>query len=140
MSDFTLTTTVDRPHVDTVERVRALLGDAGFGVLTEIDMRAVLQAKLGVTTPPRVILGACRPDLAHRAVEADPRIAAVLPCNVVISAVDDTTTRVDIFDPLAMVGFVDDPGLAEVAADARERLGSVIERLTEEEVSHGTVP
>lgn len=129
MAEFTLSTTVDMSYEDTVAKVRELLGEAGFGVLTEIDMSAVLKAKLDIDTPPRIILGACRPPLAHRAVEADPRIAALLPCNAVVASEGEGRTRVDVFDPVFMTSFVDSPDLAEVAAEARERLSSVIEGL-----------
>lgn len=129
MAEFTLSTIVDEPYETTVDKVRGLLADAGFGVLTEIDMSAVLKAKLDIDTPPRVILGACRPPLAHRAVEADPRIAALLPCNAVVASEGEGRTRVDIFDPVFMTSFVDSPDLAEVAAEARERLSSVITAL-----------
>ncbi|HEY0949894.1 DUF302 domain-containing protein [Nocardioides sp.] len=126
---FTLSTTVERPYDDTVAAVRAALGDQGFGVLTEIDLKATLAAKLGVDVPPQVILGACRPQLAHRALEVDPSIAAVLPCNVVVRSVGETTTLVEAFDPDAMMGLAGD-GLTDVAAEARERLSAALAALT----------
>ncbi|QLQ10314.1 MAG: DUF302 domain-containing protein [Nocardioidaceae bacterium] len=129
MTEFTLSATVDAPYEATVEQVRALLGDAGFGVLTEIDLQATLRAKLGVETPPRVILGACRPPLAYAALQADPRIAAMLPCNVVVSATSDTATKVEVFDPEAMVSFSDAEAIAGVAADARQRLSKMLDSL-----------
>jgi uncharacterized protein (DUF302 family) len=79
MTDYTLGATIDLPYEHAVARVRALLTDAGFGVLTEIDLAATFRAKLGIELPPGVIIGACRPPLAHRALEADPRIATMLP-------------------------------------------------------------
>ncbi len=129
MEDFTLTATIDTPYEDTLQRVRGLLHEAGFGVLTEIDIAATLKEKLDVDGPPRIILGACRPALAHRAVEADPRIAAMLPCNVVVTAEGDGRSRVDVFDPAVMTGFSDDPALLEVANEARERLAGMLEAL-----------
>jgi len=137
MTEFTLRTTVASSYEDTVEAVRAALADAGFGVLTEIDLAATLRAKLGVEVAPQVILGACRPQLAHRALEADPRLAAVLPCNVVVATEADGT-RVEVFDPAAMVGFSDAEELAEVAAEARERLSGMMESLNELEEPHAT--
>lgn len=131
MPEFTLTAALPMPYDDAVALVRERLADTGFGVLTEIDIAATLKAKLDVDVPPRVILGACRPQLAHRALALDPRIAAMLPCNVVVSAVDDATSRVEVFDPEAMTSFSDAPGLAEVAAEARERLGGMLGTLTE---------
>jgi uncharacterized protein (DUF302 family) len=132
MADYTLSTTLTRPYEETVSGVRAALADAGFGVLTEIDLRATLKAKLDVDVPPQVILGACRPQLAHQALQADPSIAALLPCNVVVRALDDETTTVEAFDPDAMVSFAG-PGAGEalrpVAADARQRLATALAAL-----------
>jgi uncharacterized protein (DUF302 family) len=127
MTDFTLSATLAAPYDDTVERVRGLLADAGFGVLTEIDMAATLQAKLGVETPPRIILGACRPPLAHQALTADPRVATMLPCNVVVTVAGEGTT-VEVLDPAVMTEF--SPVLAEVAREARERLSGMLKALT----------
>lgn len=127
---YTLSTTVERPYDETVAEVREALADQGFGVLTEIDIRATLAAKLGVDVPPQVILGACRPQLAHRAMEVDPSIASVLPCNIVVRSIGDDTTIVEAFDPNAMTALAGD-GLAEIAAEARERLSAALGALTE---------
>lgn len=131
MTEFTMTATVPSSYDETVERVRALLADAGFGVLTEIDIRATLRAKLDVEVPPQVILGACRPQLAHRAIEADPRVAALLPCNVVVAA-EAQGTRVDVLDPGVMSTLSPSSVMAEVAADARERLAGMMDTLRSE--------
>jgi uncharacterized protein (DUF302 family) len=128
---FTLSTTVERPYDETVAAVRVALADQGFGVLTEIDLRATLAAKLGVDVPPQVILGACRPQLAHQALQVDPSVAAVLPCNVVVRSLGEHTTIVEAFDPDAMMALAGD-GLAEVAAEARQRLTAALAALTEE--------
>ena len=128
---YTLSTTVERPYDETVAEVREALAGQGFGVLTEIDIRATLAAKLGVDVPPQVILGACRPELAHRAMEIDPSIASVLPCNIVVRSVGDDTTIVEAFDPDAMTALAGE-GLAEVAAEARQRLSAALGALTEE--------
>ncbi|MDH2415988.1 DUF302 domain-containing protein [Nocardioides sp. CER19] len=129
MTDFTLTATVPAPYDATVDRVRALLADAGFGVLTEVDLQATLRAKLEVEIPPQVILGACRPQLAHQALQADPRLATMLPCNVVVAA-EGNATRVEVLDPAVMTTFSDAPGLATVAAEARDRLSGMMKALT----------
>lgn len=130
MTEYTMRTTVARPYEATVEAVRTELGEAGFGVLTEIDIKATLKGKLDVDVAPQVILGACRPQLAHRALEVDPSIAALLPCNVVVRAVDETTTVVEAFDPDAMMSFASDGEyggtLRAVAAEARERLHAAL--------------
>ncbi len=122
MSSFTITTTVTDTYDDTVTAVRAALKDQGFGILTEIDLKAVLKEKLDVDIDPQVILGACRPPLAYEAIRVDPSIASVLPCNVVVRALDEQTCLVEAFDPDAMMGLSDSPALATVSADARQRL------------------
>jgi uncharacterized protein (DUF302 family) len=129
MSSYTLATTVTKPYADAVEATRTALSDQGFGILTEIDLAATLHAKLGVDVPPQVILGACRPPLAYQALTVDPSIAAVLPCNVVVRAVDETTTVVEAFDPDAMLGLADEPALHEVASDAKARLTAALDAL-----------
>ncbi|MBC7558685.1 MAG: DUF302 domain-containing protein [Dermatophilaceae bacterium] len=126
---YTMNTTVSRPYAETVEAVRAALADQGFGVLTEIDLKAALKAKLDVDVAPQVILGACRPQLAYQAIQLDPSIAAVLPCNVVVRSLDEHTTIVEAFDPDAMMGLAGD-AFDEVAADARHRLGAALSALT----------
>lgn len=130
MTDFTLTTTVELPFEEALARVRAGLGEAGFGVITEIDLAATLKAKIGVEVPAHVILGACRPQLAHVALEADPRVATMLPCNVVVAAKNDGT-RVEVFDPAVMHAFSDAPGIALVGAEARNRLTTMLAALKE---------
>ena len=133
MTPYTLETTIGRPYDETVEAVRAELSAAGFGILTEIDLKATLKAKLDVDVAPQVILGACRPELAHQALQAEPSIAALLPCNVVVRAVDETTTVVEAFDPDAMISLAgpDRAGetLRTVATDARQRLTAALAAL-----------
>ena len=131
MSGYTLTTTLDRTYDEAVADVRAALADQGFGVLTEIDIRATLAAKLGVDVAPQVILGACRPPLAHRALEIDPSVASMLPCNVVVRALDDDTTVVEAFDPGAMTALAGEE-LAPVAEEARTLLTAALAALTED--------
>lgn len=131
MPGYTLATTVERPYDETVEAVRVALGAQGFGILTEIDLKATLAAKLDVDVPPQVILGACRPPLAYRALHVEPSIAAVLPCNVVIRSVDEGTTVVEAFDPEVMMGLADAPQLHRVARDAKDRLTGALAAVTE---------
>ena len=108
--------------------MRAELGEAGFGVLTEIDIKATLKSKLDVDVEPQIILGACRPQLAHAAMQADPSIAALLPCNVVVRA-DGDQTIVEAFDPMAMTAMAPDApaALHDIAEDARGRLTGALE-------------
>jgi uncharacterized protein (DUF302 family) len=129
MAGFTLATTLARPYDETVAAVRAALGEQGFGILTEIDLKATLKTKLDVDVAPQVILGACRPALAYEALAAEPSIAAVLPCNVVVRAVDEATTVVEAFDPDAMMGLADNEALHTVAADAKQRLTAALAAL-----------
>lgn len=130
MTDYTISATLDRPFDQTVEAVRAALAEQGFGVLTEIDMKATLKAKLDVDIEPQVILGACRPPLAHQAITIEPSIAAVLPCNVVVRSIGAAATIVEAFDPEAMMAMTNNPALDVVAADAKQRLTDAIASLT----------
>ncbi len=133
MADFTLRATTTLPYDETVETVRGLLGDAGFGVLTEIDIKATLKKKLDVDVLPQIILGACRPQLAHVALLAEPAIAALLPCNVVVRSLDDGRTVVEAIDPDVMMSVAGEVAAADdlrtVATDARERLEKALAQL-----------
>jgi uncharacterized protein (DUF302 family) len=113
---------------DAVARVTAALKMEGFGVLTEIDIAAAFKKKLDVDFRPYVILGACNPALAHKAIEHESQIGLLLPCNVVVQEVPGGTS-VSIADPKAMFKIVDDPSLASVAEDAEARLRRVLEAL-----------
>jgi uncharacterized protein (DUF302 family) len=97
-------------------------------VLTQIDVQATLAEKLGVERSPYVILGACNPALAHRAIEANPSVGALLPCNVVLRA-DGDATIVEAMDPMAALGLVDEPAMRSIATEARDRLARVIASL-----------
>jgi uncharacterized protein (DUF302 family) len=129
VSDYTLHTSLDADLDDAEERVRAALKEEGFGVLTEIDVRATLQDKLGVEVAGYRILGACNPGLAHRGLQADPDLGALLPCNVVVRDAGDGRTDVLAADPLAMLGISAAAGLGEVASEAREALERALARL-----------
>ncbi|GEE03464.1 ABC transporter ATP-binding protein [Gordonia spumicola] len=126
MTDFTMTTTVDAPYERAVELVRAALADAGFGILTEIDVKATLKTKLDVDVEPKIILGACRPQLAHAALSVDPRVAALMPCNVVVSASGPDASFVEIMDPALMEEFTGAAELGPITADAKTRLNGVL--------------
>lgn len=128
---YTLTTTVQRPYDETVEAVREALGEQGFGVLTEIDIKATLKKKLDVDVAPQIILGACRPPLAHQALQADPSIGALLPCNVVVRSQDEGTTIVEAVDPEKMLGMSEQgAALNDVACDAKERLQKALDAVS----------
>lgn len=121
--------TLDRPYDDVVPAVREALATQGFGVLTEIDVRATLKAKLDVDVPAQVILGACRPELAHRALDATPSLGALLPCNVVVRSEADGRTVVEAIDPDAMARMEDSPVVRKVADEARVRLRAALDAL-----------
>lgn len=118
---------------DAVARVRSALRDQGFGVLTEIDVQATLKEKLGEDMAPYLILGACSPPLAHRALEVDRRIGLLLPCNVVVRAEGDVIV-VEALDPQIMVGLTGQAALAPVADEAAARLGAALDALGGEPV------
>jgi uncharacterized protein (DUF302 family) len=126
---YALTTTLTTPYDETVEAVRAALGEQGFGVLTEIDMKATLKKKLDVDVPAQVILGACRPPLAHAALQAEPSIGLLLPCNVVVRETEDGTV-VEAVDPQTMVAMTDNGDLQTVADEAKERLEKALASLS----------
>lgn len=127
---YALSTTVDRPFEQTLEAVREALQQQGFGVLTEIDLKATLKAKLDVDVEPQVILGACRPPLAHAALQAEPSVGLLLPCNVVVRASGAESTVVEALDPATMVDLTGNEALSDVATDAKARLQAALEALT----------
>ena len=118
---YTFGTRVTGAFSDIREGTVAALRTEGFGVLTEIDVAATMKAKLDVDLAPYVILGACNPPLAHRALTTNPAIGALLPCNVVVRA-DGDSIVVEAMDPKAVLGLVGDPRVDEVAGDVRARL------------------
>ena len=125
---YGMTVRLDRPFAETAGRARAALKEQGFGVLTEIDVRATLREKLGAEMEDYLIIGACNPPLAHRALDIDRRIGLLLPCNVVIRA-DGDATVVEALDPQVMVGVTGEPGLTSVADEAGRRLAAALEAL-----------
>ena len=113
-----------------IQRVTDALKAEGFGVLTEIDVKATLKKKLDVDFRPYKILGACNPPLAHRALTADPQIGLLLPCNVVVAqGEEEGMIDVSLIDPISMLGVVNNPDVESVAQDARARLERVTESL-----------
>jgi uncharacterized protein (DUF302 family) len=111
------------------ERVREALAVEGFGVLTEIDVQATLKKKLGVDQKPYLILGACNPPLAHRALTAEPAIGVLLPCNVSVFEGEDGAVWVQAIKPEAMFALVKSPGVAAIADEVGERLQRVLAAL-----------
>lgn len=114
-----------------IERVTQALQTEGFGILTEIDVQATLKKKLGIEGRPYTILGACNPPLAHQALEADPDIGLLLPCNVVVRQEADDSITVAFMDPAAVLGLVEKPGVAQLATEVRNKLERVRDSLRE---------
>ncbi|MGC4110775.1 MAG: DUF302 domain-containing protein [Nocardioides sp.] len=133
MSEYTMRVETPLAFEDAVTRVRTALAAQGFGVLTEIDVRATLEEKLGVRVPRQVILGACRPQLAHRALEAAPSIAAFLPCNVTVRESAGDGVTIEAVDPAAMTLLETGPAIAEVATEARARLRAALDTVVLQE-------
>jgi len=130
-SEYGFGTTVHLPLDEAILRTKAALKAEGFGVLTEIDVRATLEEKLGVEIASYVILGACNPALAHQALQMEPEVGLLLPCNVTVRDVAGES-RVSIVDPDAMLGVVANPAMRAIAGEAKERLKRVIAQLTTE--------
>ncbi len=118
--------TVKSSYADTIQRATDALAAEGFGVLTTIDVAATLKKKLGKETRPYVILGACNPNYAHQALEAEPEIGTLLPCNVVVREQADGATRVDIMDPKAVLKLTERADIAPIAAEVRQKLERVL--------------
>jgi uncharacterized protein (DUF302 family) len=126
-----LSTKLHTSFDDAVKRTRDALAQQGFGVLTEIDMKATLKAKLGEEMEDYLILGACNPQFAHRAVNVDRRIGVLLPCNVVVRAdpAEPDTVIIDAMNPRLMVDVTEEPGLVEIADAVAGRLQQAIDSL-----------
>jgi uncharacterized protein (DUF302 family) len=127
-----LSTALHTSFVDAVARTRDALASQGFGVLTEIDMKATLKAKLGEDMEEYLILGACNPPLAHRAVNADRQIGLLLPCNVVVRAdrTDDTSVIVEAMNPQILVEVTGEPALRDIADEVTRKMQAAIDSLT----------
>jgi uncharacterized protein (DUF302 family) len=130
---YTLTTTTSAPFAEAVERVRGELKEEGFGILCEIDVQATLREKLGADIEPYLILGACNPPLAHRALGTEADLGALLPCNVVVYE-RGGETHISAIDAERMLSIVGNDDLQPVAASVREKLLAVVERASTTEL------
>ena len=126
---YGIRTTVKTSYEEAIPRVTEALKQEGFGILTQIDVKDTLKKKLNVDFPKYIILGACNPPLAHKALSSETEIGLLLPCNVIVYEGKDGRTVVAAQDPDAALGIVGNPALAPIAKDARERLARVIESL-----------
>lgn len=119
--DFTLRIELDTTYEDAIPRVKDALKEQGFGVLTEIDIRKTLKEKLDIDVEPQIILGACNPKLAHSALGIDPRIATLLPCNVVVRS-ESGRTVVEALDPKLIAEIPGNLALAPIAKEASQHI------------------
>lgn len=126
-SSYSLSTTTDLAFADAVARVREELAEEGFGVLCEIDVQATLKKKLGVDREPYLILGACNPQLAHAALDAEPELGVLLPCNVVVYQ-EQAQVHIAAVDAERMLSIVGNDALGATATDVRRRLAAVVQR------------
>ncbi len=127
--DYNFRVTAPGTLAGTVEKVKEALKAEGFGVLTEIDVEATLKAKLGVDFPPYRILGACNPPLAKKALEAEPRIGVMLPCNVIVRQIGDNEVEIAAINPAANMQAVGNPALNDIAGEVSGRLQKVLASL-----------
>jgi uncharacterized protein (DUF302 family) len=124
---YGLSTIVDLPYERAVARTREALGNEGFGVLTEIDVKATLKKKIDVDFRPYVILGACNPSLAHKALSVELDIGLLLPCNVIVYAADEPgRSVVAALDPVEALSLTDNEGIRPLASEVRSRLERVL--------------
>lgn len=119
---YEISITKDKPLPLAEQEIRAALSAQGFGILTEIDVEATLNEKLGVTIAPYKILGACNPSLAHQALGFEPAIGLLLPCNVTLRVTEDGATRISAIDPMVMMSVSHNPNIETIATEARSRL------------------
>lgn len=126
---YTYAKTLDLPLDEAEAKVTDALKDEGFGVLTEIDVKATLKKKLDVDFRPYKILGACNPHFAHQALQAEPHIGVMLPCNVILQDTGDGRTEVAAVDPIASMEAVDNVALTSIATEVRSALRRVVDGL-----------
>ncbi len=112
-----------------IKKVTEALKVEGFGVLTEIDVKATLKKKINVDFRPYMILGACNPTFAHKALLAEDKIGTMLPCNVIVQDIGDGKVEVSAVDPMASMSAVENPSLGEIAVEVQTKLKKVIEGL-----------
>ncbi len=122
MTPYHFSLTIEDTFDKAVSRTREALAEHGFGIVSEIDLAATLEEKLGVDHAPYLILGACNPGFAHQAVGHEPSIGVLLPCNVVVRQADENRVMIDFMDPSVMLDLVGEEGVHNVAEEVRTRL------------------
>jgi uncharacterized protein (DUF302 family) len=129
-TDYGFTTTLNVPYEEAIEKTTAALKEEGFGVLTEIDVKATLKKKLDADFRRYIILGACNPSLAYQALQTELEIGLLLPCNVIVYETEEGQSTLSIVDPVSMLGVVESPTLDSIANEAKTRLQRVIKTLS----------
>jgi len=129
MSDYHYSRKVNLSYEDAIAAATASLASHGFGVLTEIDVKATLKKKLDVDFKPYKILGACSPSHAYKALQAEDKIGTMLPCNVIVQQHTDGTVEVSAIDPISSMQAIENPTLGEVAVEVQQKLRDVIDDL-----------
>ncbi len=129
-NEYGFRTTVPVRYEEAIPLVTEALKQEGFGVLTEIDVKATLKKKLDVDFKPYIILGACNPNLAYQGLQVEPELGLLLPCNVIVYDNGDGTSTVSIVDPIQMLGVVANPDLQPIADEANKRLRRVLEHVS----------
>jgi uncharacterized protein (DUF302 family) len=129
-AEFSLKVKLDLPYEQALEKVTEALREEGFGVLSKIDVKATLKEKLNADFRKYIILGACNPPLAHRALSADLDVELLLPCNVVVYE-EEGGSVVGLIDPISMLGIITNPEIEPVAKEARSRLERVARALSD---------
>ena len=129
-TDYGFTTTLNVPYEEAIEKTTAALKEEGFGVLTEIDVKATLKKKLDADFRRYIILGACNPSLAYQALQTELEIGLLLPCNVIVYEAEEGQSTLSIVDPILMLGVVESPTLDLIANEAKTRLQRVIKTLS----------
>lgn len=127
---YTMSTSLtDTSFAEAVERTKSALSQQGFGVLTEIDAKATMKKKIGADIPDYTILGACNPQMAHKAMQVEPKVGAMLPCNVIVRATEDGAVEVSAIDPVASMMAIENDELKSLAGEVRGMLREVVDSL-----------
>lgn len=126
---YYIATVLNAPFGEAIEKAEAALKSQGFGIISRIDIKETLKAKIGVDFRPYTILGACNPQLAYEALKLEDKVGTMLPCNVVAQAFGPNETEIAAIDPVASMQAIDNPELAKAAGEVRDRLERVIRSL-----------
>ena len=128
MMQYGFSKTVDMPYEQTIEKVATELKKEGFGVLTSIDVKETLKQKIDVDFKKYIILGACNPPIAHKALQEEEELGLLLPCNVIVYE-KDNKTRISIFDPMVMTWIMENDNIKPIATEVQERLQRVLKAI-----------